>query len=117
MAMEDSSTLLAAPAPDHYRRIVESAVDYAIVGTDAQGHVTSWNEGARRVLGWTREEMEGASVHRFFTPEDVTAGRVEREMEIARAQGRASDERWHVRKNGERFWASGELMPMRDAHG
>jgi PAS domain S-box-containing protein len=116
MAMEDPTVPLEAPSGDHYRQIVESAVDYAIVGTDTRGVVTSWNEGARRLLGWTRDEMRGQTVHRFFTPEDVSEGRVEREMEIARAQGRASDERWHVRKNGERFWASGELMPMRD-HG
>jgi len=112
---------LPPPAPptveSHHRQIVESAVDYAIVGADLQGRVVSWNEGARRVLGWTQEEMSGQTVHRFFTPEDVAAGVVEDEMEEARTRGRAADERWHLRKSGERFWASGELMPLRDADG
>ncbi|MDP3762205.1 MAG: ATP-binding protein [Ramlibacter sp.] len=112
---------LPPPAPTaaegHYRQIVESAVDYAIVGSDLQGRVVSWNEGARRVLGWTEEEMCGQTVHCFFTPEDVAAGVVEDEMEAARTRGRASDERWHVRKNGERFCASGELMPLRGEGG
>ena len=39
------------------RRILESAVDYAIVATDLAGCVTSWNSGAERILGWSSEEM------------------------------------------------------------
>ena len=103
--------------PGHYRQIVQSAVDYAIVGMDLHGRILSWNEGARRVLGWSEDEMRGQSAHRFFTPEDVAAGKVEAEMAIAIEQGRALDERWHLRKDGERFWASGELMPLRDDGG
>src|SRR5687767_3370140 len=101
----------------YYRQIVESAVDYAIVGCDLNGRVTSWNEGARRVLGWTGAEMLGQPLHRFFTPEDVATGAVEHEMETSRSRGRAIDERWHMRKSGERFWASGELMPLKDDAG
>jgi PAS domain S-box-containing protein len=101
---------------DHYRQLVESAVDYAIVSCDEQGRVTAWNEGAKRLLGWNGEEMVGQLIHRVFTPEDVEAGVVEREFEAARRAGRATDERWHMRKGGNRFWASGELMPL-DADG
>jgi PAS domain S-box-containing protein len=102
---------------NHYRQIVQSAVHYAIVGCDLECRVTSWNEGAHRVLGWTEAEMRGQPVHRFFTPEDVAGGAVEREMEAARRHGVASDERWHVRKSGERFWAVGELMALKDEEG
>ena len=98
----------------HYRQIVESAVDYAIVSCDLGGQVISWSEGAHRVLGWTESEMRGQPIHRFFTPEDVAAGEVEREMATAAQEGAANDERWHVRRDGERFWASGELMPLKD---
>jgi two-component sensor histidine kinase len=38
-------------------------------------------------------------------------------MQTAYDKGRALDERWHVRKSGERFWASGELMPLKDDAG
>jgi PAS domain S-box-containing protein len=101
----------------HYRQIVEGAIDYAIIGTDEQGRVVSWNEGARRILGWSAQEMAGHPLHRIFTPEDVAAGTVEREMAQARQAGRAADERWHQRSGGERFWASGELMPLRSDAG
>ncbi|GAB2581790.1 hypothetical protein GCM10027034_11590 [Ramlibacter solisilvae] len=96
----------------HYRQLVESAVDYGIISCDTQGRVTAWNEGARRLLGWDQEEALGQPIHRIFTPEDAAAGVVEREFEQARRAGRATDERWHVRKGGDRFWASGELMPL-----
>ena len=33
--------------------ILASATDYAITTTDLDGRVTSWNTGARNVLGWT----------------------------------------------------------------
>ncbi|WP_010219202.1 hybrid sensor histidine kinase/response regulator [Sphingomonas sp. PAMC 26621] len=98
----------------HHRAVVDSAIDYAIVATDPEGRVTHWNEGARRVLGWNREEMLGESLHRFFTEKDVANGQVEKEMREALATGHGKDERWHRRKDGEQFWASGELTVLRD---
>jgi PAS domain S-box-containing protein len=106
------------PPPDrHYRQIVECAVDYAIIGTDLQGRIVSWSAGARHLLGWAEEDMVGQTLHRLFTPEDVAAGVPEREMTSAQRTGSAADERWHLRRGGERFWASGELMPMKDDAG
>lgn len=100
-----------------HRQIVASAIDYAIITMDPEGRVTSWSEGARRVLGWTEEEMLGATAHRFFTPEDRAARRPDTEMELSREHGFAPDERWHLRKDGSRIWTGGEMMPLRDEAG
>jgi len=97
--------------------IFDSAVDYAIVALDRQGRITDWNEGARRVLGWTAEEACGEDIDLFFTPEDREAGISRREMRQALDAGHGPDERWHMRKDGRRFWASGEMMPLRGANG
>jgi PAS domain S-box-containing protein len=99
------------------RQILDSAVDYAIVAFDLEGRVTRWNEGARRVLGWTEADMLGQDGSCFFTPEDQATGRLRTEMRCALAQGAGNAERWHVRKSGERFWASGEMTPIRDEQG
>ena len=99
------------------RAVFDSAVDFAIVVTDCDGLVTDWNAGAERMFGWTAGEMRGQPADRFFTPEDRAAGRIETEMRRARDEGRASDERWHLRKDGSRFWASGEMMPLLDEVG
>jgi PAS domain S-box-containing protein len=99
------------------RQILDSAMDYAIIATDAHGRVTRWNEGARLIMGWCEQEMLGQTAARFFTPEDVAGGRLALEMETALASGRCADERWHLRKSGERFWAKGSMTVLRDEHG
>ena len=38
-------------------------------------------------------------------------------MRTALEQGRALDDRWHQRRDGSRFWAAGELMPLRSVAG
>ena len=95
------------------RQILDSAIDYAIIATNPEGLVTRWNAGAERILGWTEAEMCGQSVDRFFTPEDQAAGRPRVEMQLALDTGVGPDERWHQRKTGERFWANGEMTPLR----
>jgi PAS domain S-box-containing protein len=97
--------------------VFDSALDFAIVVTDCQGIITAWNSGAEHVMGWTAEETRGQDCTRFFLPEDRAGGRVQHEMQVALREGRASDERWHLRKGDERFWASGETMVLRDNDG
>lgn len=94
--------------------IFESAVDFAIVATDCHGIITDWNGAATRIMGWTAAEMIGNTADTFFTPEDRAQGRVATEMELALQNGSANDERWHLRKDGTRFWASGEMFALRD---
>ncbi|CAN5347488.1 hypothetical protein BH11PSE2_BH11PSE2_10530 [soil metagenome] len=101
-------------AEQRHRLILESAVDYAIISMDLTGVVTSWNEGAHRIFGWAEDEMCGRRCDAFFTPEDRAAGVPDREMGAALTAGRGSDERWHLRKDGSRFWANGEMMPLTD---
>lgn len=99
------------------RAVFDSAIDYAIIVMDLDGLVVDWSEGATQILGWTAEEMIGRDVDAFFTPEDRAAKISEKEMQSARKKGRGMDERWHLRKSGERFWASGEMMPLRKPSG
>lgn len=53
----------------------------------------------------------------IFTPEDRAAGAPEAETRIASAEGTAEDERWHVRRDGVRFWGSGQLTPLHEGGG
>ncbi|WP_458096393.1 PAS domain S-box protein [Roseomonas sp. WA12] len=99
------------------RQTLDSVTDYAIVSTDLVGRVTGWNTGAERVLGWTEAEMLGQTAERFFTPEDRAEGRIGHEMRRALETGRGNDERWHLHKDGHRFWANGAMMPLRNEDG
>ncbi|NDJ17490.1 ATP-binding protein [Myxacorys almedinensis] len=96
------------------RLMIESAKDYAIFTLDLNGTIASWNSGAERLLGYLEIEAIGCSGQMIFTPEDNEQRRPEYEMQTALTQGRAENERWHVRKDGSRFWASGLMMPLLD---
>ena len=96
--------------------ILESATDYAIITTDLKGDITFWNSGAEKVLGWSELEVMGQPASLIYTPEDRTAGVPQMEMGGALTHGRALDERWHLRKDETRFWASGELLVLRDGN-
>src|SRR5215218_3973638 len=97
-----------------FERLVEAAKDYAIFMTDADGRVSTWNEGAQRLFGFAEAEILGEDSSVLFTPEDRESGAPERELQKARKEDRAVDERWHMRKGGERFWASGFVRPAFD---
>jgi PAS domain S-box-containing protein len=96
------------------RAWIDSARDYAIILVDPDGHVGSWNTGAERILGYAEAEVRGEPIAIFFTPEDQERGVPDREIARARANGRASDDRWQIRKDGSRFWCSGVLMRVGD---
>lgn len=107
------------PSPQSGREglILESSTGYAIFTMDADGLLTSWNEGARLTHGWGEGEVLGRHTRLIYTPEDRDAGVPEEEMRMAAAGGSAENERWHVRKDGSRFFATGLLMPLRDGSG
>jgi PAS domain S-box-containing protein len=102
---------------DIYRKSVEDIRDYAIFMTDPDGLVTNWNRGAQHILGYTEADIIGKPASKFFTAEDRATGVPQKELRTAAAQGRAEDERWHVRRDGSRFWASGVVTGVRDDGG
>ena len=112
---EVDALLLASE--ERMQLLLDSATDYAIFSTDAEGRIESWNSGAERIIGYTAAEAVGQHARMIFTPEDRAQGADVQEMQTAREQGRATDERWHVRKDGSRFYASGVLSPLGDAPG
>jgi PAS domain S-box-containing protein len=97
--------------------ILQSAIEYAIISMDLDGLVTTWNEGARRILGWEEAEMVGQAASVIFIPEDRQAGIPQQEMASALSTGHGNDERWHVRKDGTLFWASGQMMALKSDDG
>jgi PAS domain S-box-containing protein len=117
LRMREAAQALRA-SEERYRLIVESATDYAIFTTDLEGRVTSWNAGAQNVLGFEEHEILRQDARVLWTAEDRAAGAPEAEMRSAQQEGRAEDERWHVRKDGSLFFAHGLMMPLKGSeHG
>lgn len=96
------------------RLVTECFTDHAIFSLDKNGIIESWNLGAVNIFGYSSTEAIGKHFSVVFTPEDVAAGRPELEITTALEKGRAADERWHVRKDGSRFFASGTVAPLID---
>jgi PAS domain S-box-containing protein len=101
-------------AEEHLRLMVDSVKDFAIFTTDTQGRIVTWNPGAERLFGYSEQEVLGEHLAILFPPEDRAGGIPEQEIATATAKGRATDERWHFRKDGSRFFAGGVLAPIFD---
>jgi PAS domain S-box-containing protein len=99
---------------ERIRLILDNTRDYAFIGTDPDGVVTEWEGGAESITGWWADSARGQPCAVIFTPEDRAAGRPQAEMRQARETGRAEDRRWHVRRDGTRFFADGVTVPLRD---
>jgi PAS domain S-box-containing protein len=103
-------------ADERLALIFDSATEYAIFTLDPEGRVTSWNRGAQRLLGYADDEIIGRDGRVLFTAEDQQRGAADWEIEQALNEGRAGNERWHVRKDRSRFWGSGMVMALRSGN-
>lgn len=96
------------------RQIIESAADFAIITTDLDGRVTSWNPGAEGIFGWAAEDIIGKPVTLIHTTQDREAGTGAREFQTALMLGRCEHERWRVRKDGQSVFSSGVTTPLKE---
>ncbi|RSZ60767.1 response regulator [Massilia atriviolacea] len=119
IALHAQATHLAAlrTRDERIRLILDNTRDYAFIGTDTDGIVTEWEGGAETITGWFAARACGQPSAIIFTPEDRAAGVPGREMRTARETGRADDKRWHVRRDGTRFFADGVMVPLWDDGG
>jgi PAS domain S-box-containing protein len=97
--------------------MVSQVVEYAIVGLDDRGKVASWNAGAERLWGYTRDQVIGQDYSTFHAVEDLEAGVSGQLLETARENGRAHYQGWVPRANGARFWAESSISALRDERG
>jgi len=102
---------------EQLRLVVENVREYAIFSMGLDRNILSWNSGAERLLGYSESEVLGKPADIVFTEEDRREGAPEAEVQTALAEGRASDDRVHMRKDGSLFWAEGVMMLMRDEEG
>ena len=117
VSAQKKSELLLQESEERLRLILDSVTDHAIVALNDKGLITGWNPGAMDVFGFSAAEIIGQPTDILFTPEDRAAGVPAKELITARTTGRAEDERWHLRKDGSRFYASGVMGPLKGVPG
>ena len=91
--------------------------EHAVMLLNDSECVVSWLPGARHVLGYSAEEMKGETLERLLMPEDLARGDLDWEFRAARSYGKSEDDRWYVRKDGVRIWASGVTTVLTDESG
>ncbi len=98
-------------------RLLQQANGHGVVFLDREGFITGWSQGAVHVTGFHAQDVIGRPFSSLFTVEDRERGMDQQEMNAARAMGCSQDERWHLRKNGSRFWSSGLTYSRHDGEG
>lgn len=107
----------ALSAEERYRILVQGASDYAMIFLDTEGHITGWNAGAERITGWSEAEVLGLTDDFLFMPEDRAQSVPAQELGKAVTEGRVLSLRWHLRKDGSRFFADVIMEQFRGEDG
>ncbi|QJW90929.1 PAS domain S-box protein [Spirosoma taeanense] len=102
---------------EQYRSLVQQVTDYGIFMMDEKGRIINWNEGARRINGYTNEEIVGKYFSIFYPEEDILNGKPSHELKVARAEGKYEEEGWRIRKDGSVFWANVVITAIYNAQG
>lgn len=100
------------PSAEFYSQIIDSLQDYSIFTLDNNFVINSWSSGSTTIFGYDTDEIIGKPFEIIFTAEDKQNGVPAREVEIALREGRATDNRWHICKDGSLFYASGLVFPL-----
>ena len=106
-----------AQANSWLAHILEGASEHAVIFLDTKGHVVAWLGAAEKLFGYSKSEALGLKFGDLFTPDDRRLQMDQQEIAVARAMGRSEDERWHVRKDGTVFWASGVVAAVKSSDG
>jgi PAS domain S-box-containing protein len=105
------------PVEEVVRLFAEQSNEHAFILLNVNGCVTWWSSGAAHMFNCPSGQMVGRPLDILFTPEDIEQGIPEQEITIAREHGKAEEDRWQVRSDGARFWATGVLLALRDQNG
>jgi PAS domain S-box-containing protein len=98
----------------HFRSMIESVKEHAIILLDHDGRIVSWNKGAELIFGYPSEEILGKDFSCFHPREEIESGAPRETLRNALVGGQWEGEGWRVRKEGSRFWASVVITAVRD---
>ena len=98
--------------------VLQASTEYSIIALGLDGTIRLWNEGARRIYGYTPNEVVGkANAAQLHAPEDARAGTPRAILDIALREGKWEGTLNGVRKNGQGFSARVVITPHHDAAG
>lgn len=105
------------PTAEFYSQIIDSLQDYSIFTLDKEFNINSWSSGAVKIFGYETDEVIGESFNIIFTEEDLKSDIPKKEIKTALKEGRATDNRWHIKKDKSLFYAYGLVFPLTGMNG
>jgi two-component system sensor kinase FixL len=88
---------------ERLRLLIDGTKDYAIFMLDPEGHVISWNEGARRTIGYDTSEIMGRHFSVFFSSSQIEADTPQNSLAEALRSGLLQQDGERLRKDGTRI--------------
>src|SRR5437764_11109676 len=116
MGDNQSKSVLVVTA-EQFHILVDSVEEYAIYMIDPTGKVVTWNTGAQKIKGYTAQEIIGKNFACFYTAEDVSGNKPQRNLAEAARRGSIRDQGLRVRKDGSTFEAEVVLTTLRGHKG
>jgi PAS domain S-box-containing protein len=107
----------ARASNEHFRLIIETIEDYALIMLDARGHIVSWNVGAERITGYQASEIIGHHFSGFHPRKEIERKHPDSVLQLAATHGRYAEEGWRIRKGGSGYWADVAISAMYDQGG
>ncbi|MFO7674057.1 MAG: PAS domain-containing sensor histidine kinase [Lutibacter sp.] len=104
------------PTAEFYSQIIDSLQDYSILTLNNEFIINSWSSGAEKIFGYKTEEIIGEHFDIIFTEEDRKSGIPKVEIDTSLKEGRAVDNRWHICKDGSKFYAYGLVFPLKGSN-
>lgn len=98
------------------RAAIVEAADDAIIGKDMEGNIVTWNGRARRLYGYSAEEVVGRSYAILISP-DLPNELPQILDSIRCGETMEHHETVRVRKDGKRLDVSFTLSPIKDGQG
>lgn len=108
---------LLRQSEERYRSLIEQVADYGIFLLDEKGRIVSWNEGAKKLNGYSADEVIGKYFSIFYPEEDIRNGKPPMELRVAKQEGKYEEEGWRLRKDGSAFWANVLITSVYDKQG
>ena len=97
---------------EFFSQVVDSLPDYSIFTVDLDSKINSWSSGSTQLFQYEVEEIMGKDFDIIFTEDDKAKGQPKTEIAKALKNGKAADNRWHIRKDGSKFYAYGQVYPV-----
>ncbi|VVB88283.1 PAS fold protein [uncultured archaeon] len=113
--LAEAEEKLRMATEDKYRNLFDNAND-AIITTDSEDTITSWNRSAEKIFGWEAQEVIGRKLSPLIVPDDLREKREQFVRSALTGTGITRIETERLHKDGSRIDVSLTISPMIDSN-